>query len=581
MGVLIWFRHMSKVVILSMKKLALASLLIISCSTASAADLANAVLVKETNCELSISQTQNCSTSSLNNRPSWGACSIEDIQRLGYLQSQNLPAYSSLLMNDVYSLIAGASPDKKRRELYKLLPEIKRFEDLNKLHNNLSKEYRSIWGRANLSQDLKLNLEEKARSNYPKDLFENLQAEKSRLFERAQFISYSYCLVGLRAACETFIDKWQTHSLLINQRNTPAFCDLKKSPASNFTPERSFYRLSVTELLREPALNNKNGPVYAYAKLRSRNPYISDLKSGMQYLPLVNELLKALKASGDQGSSRQQEISRALIEQTNGYFQYEFTDFFSVAETSCLKWSSPEACYQLARSHRFGIQTPENHFMARDYFQRSVELKPKYFWALSELASMQLEFTSPVFDSLAAMKNLELCESSIYCPVTLGFLYASKLFPDPAVPLNDRFEKAIQLWQTSVPDKYSARMEKSKFEGVVASDPNYDFAYSSPNFNDDIVFKAAISGHKKAQLLLAQGFSGSVASNLVYSPKLALVWALMAEQDFGEGLSLEDKKRLREVKSKVGNSLSGNDLQYAHSQATEIARHALEVYSQE
>ena len=537
---------------------------------------------KETSCELAISPIQNCSTSGLNDRPLWGACSIEDIQRLGYLGAKSLPAYSSLLMDNIYSLIGGAIPadfDKNRLELYKIIPEIQNFEDLSKLNEKLYGDVRIIWSNKNLSQEQKKTSEEEVLSNYPVDLFDSLQTEKSRLFERAQFISYSHCLGGVRAACDTFADKWDTHFLQISEGNTPAFCELKKSPASKFTPERSFYKVSVTELLRKPALKNKNGPVYAYSKLRLRNPYISDLESGKQYLPLVNELLEAFKTVDEKNGERQQEISRALVEQTNGYFQYEFSEFFGVAEPSCMDWSNSMACYHLARSHRFGIQTPENHFLARDYYERSIQLKSKYFPALYELASMQLEIKSPVFDAAKAMTNLELCEASIYCPVTLGFLYVSKLFPEPALSIDDRFEKAIKMWQTSVLDENSALQAKSNFERLIDYDPNYDFVYTSPNFSDEAVFQAAISGHKKAQLLLAQGFSGSVASNLVYAPKLAYVWALIVEQDFAKGISLADERRLKDIKLKVGNSLSIDDLKYAHYQATKIARYALEHYT--
>ena len=47
MGVLLWFRHISKAVILSMKKLTLATLLILSCTTAWAADFDKGVAAYE------------------------------------------------------------------------------------------------------------------------------------------------------------------------------------------------------------------------------------------------------------------------------------------------------------------------------------------------------------------------------------------------------------------------------------------------------------------------------------------------------------------------------------------------------
>jgi hypothetical protein len=521
-----------------------------------------------------------CATATLENRPPLGACKTSDIERLAKLKSKELPPFNPEIQTRINEAFSGfiVNDDKKNKEqLLSVIPEFSNLIELNTLQGELSSQIDPIMLNPKLSDEQKLVLYEPFK-DVQNELWEKNRTEQASLVDRVILVIYSYCMSGSQDSCNYLDEIYDVHGWLLRPETTPAYCefqDLKVIRDSVYVKRK----LSLAQLLNKPAVSNENGPIKLYSHSRMYSAYLDDNESSDVYMKLSEELLKVYKDTDSKNTDKLKETALALTTSTNGYFQAYFPEYFTVSERACDDWGMHQTCYELARAYRFGLNTPENHYLAEEYYLKAIELMPNYAAAYSELANMQLDIKSPVFNADKAITNLNACVNSIYCPSTLGFVYVSKLYNDKGLTIDERIKLAEELWLSELDSASKAHFEKLTFDKLLEMKPMYDFAYTSPSHYDESVFKSALAGHKKAQLLLAQGFFYSIPSNLLFSPTHSFKWILLAEQDFAKGLSDKDREALHEMKNILLKILSPNDLKRAHKMATEISRYALEKLS--
>jgi len=525
--------------------------------------------------------SDDCSTSSLENRPLWGWCSVSDIKRLASLKINELPPYDPEHYEILKSVGLGeliSISNYEKGILDKQVSVLDIMMDLNKVQSEINAGVDTILADKSLSySQMQDSVKVFQEENNQEEIWQRRRNTEVYFYESFAFSAYAYCLSGKLQACynlESLIDGF---TYLYKGDTLPASNQIFASRGEGNDPfiEES---MALAELLREPAFKLADGPIGLYSIHREKAGYLGDADFSDRHTKLAEELLGEYRSTPDEATERLKEISHALMHRTNGYFRANYSDFFKIAERSCLEWENPQSCYELARAYRFAIQTPENHFLAETLYEKAISILPNYFAALYELASMRLEISSPTYNVKKALENLKGCVNSIYCPDTLAFVYASKLFPYEQPSEHERILQAEELWLSSLSNSTSARIETLQAKRLLEWNKAYNFAYTSPTNSDESIFKAALAGYQPAQFLLAQGYSHSIPSNLVNSKVHAYKWALLAGQDSAKGLSKANRERRYELELKLKAELSIDEQKLAHSLATGISRNALENF---
>ena len=540
---------------------------------------------------LALQQHKQCSSASVQNRPSWGFCSLKDIKRLGASNARELPAYSE----EIREFLEEVSTNQAKPLVDdRLAQSISAHADVNKLTEQLDELDRKI-SEIRKKQSKKHSLKPKKVDNKMLSLREQIANElfekRNKVGEQVAFTLYSYCTTGNAKACARFEFQVDTHGIFWPNSLLPGYCAITQNPSmkGNDLNPYTARSLALAELLSAKLDGLNEMAIEAYAKHRSIGGYLdssdasfakrlsssaiktySKLANGRtdRWMRLSDELLKLYSKTSLENADKRRAIARALMKHTNGHFSYYFSEFFDVATDACVKLNDPSTCVELARSHQFGKNTSENVFMAEKYFEKALKIKPDAPKVIAELAALRLSLGSPVYDANLALESLESCSNSFYCKSELAHLYSSKKYPKSDVPVLERLKRAEKLWTAGI-DQYDVNESHSSVDTLLKIYDYHSLLLSDylPSFHD--LFKAALTGHKKAQVILALAHSGKLPNNLVVSRPYAYHWALLAYSNFGQGLSENDKTAMFKMISELETQLSKEELRAVSELASE------------
>lgn len=543
---------------------------------------------------LALQQHKQCSSASVQNRPSWGFCSLKDIKRLGASNARELPAYSE----EIREFLEEVSTNQAKPLVDdRLAQSISAHADVNKLTEQLDELDRKI-SEIRKKQSKKPSLKPKKvdnkmlslREQIANELFEN----RNKVGEQVAFTLYSYCTTGNAKACARFEFQVDTHGIFWPNSLLPGYCAITQNPSmkGNDLNPYTVRSLALAELLSAKLDGLNEMAIEAYAKHRSIGGYLdssdasfakrlsssaiktySKLANGRtdRWMRLSDELLKLYSKTSLENADKRRAIARALMKHTNGHFSFYFTEFFDVAKEACNELREPSSCLNLAQSHQFGKNTSENVFLAEAFYEKALEITPNAPNVIVELARLRLSPGSPVYDSNLALEGLQNCSNSTYCRSELALLYSSKLYPKKEVPVLERLIRAETLWTEGM-DQYDVRQSHSSVDQLLKTYDYQSLLLSDYVLSFQDLFKAALTGHKQAQVILALAHSGNLLCNLVVSRAYAYHWALLAYTDSGRGLSEKDKKAMFRLTGELEAELSKQELRTVSELASERSR---------
>ena len=540
---------------------------------------------------VAIQLSEQCSVASTQNRPSWGFCSLEDIKRLSTLNAKQLPAYSDEIDVLLKDMSKGQAKGEMDGGLTQSIPSHTEVLKLTKQQDELESRVSAIWKQSRNQPTSELNKADELIVSENRRIAQKLSKKRQEVGEQLAFTLYSFCIAGNTKACARFEYHIDTRGIYWPNYLLPGYCAV--SQRSGISDDNlnsySITALALAELLREKLDDPDSEVIEAYAKQRSRGGYLDSTDKSFltrltssattaysklanersyRWMRLSDELLELYRKTPLANNGKRRTIARALIEHTNGHFSYYFSEFFDVATDACVKLNDPSTCVELARSHQFGKNTSENVFMAEKYFEKALKIKPDAPKVIAELAALRLSLGSPVYDANLALESLESCSNSFYCKSELAHLYSSKKYPKPDVPVLERLKRAEKLWTAGI-DQYDVNESHSSVDTLLKIYDYHSLLLSDylPSFHD--LFKAALTGHKKAQVILALAHSGKLPNNLVVSRPYAYHWALLAYSNFGQGLSENDKTAMFKMISELETQLSKEELRAVSELASE------------